>query len=177
VTTMRVVEALDAGPVYLERRVAIGEAETAGELSARLAILGGSLLVETLSGLEGGRLSAHPQEGEPSFCRPIRREDAEVDWQRSAGDLVRRLRAFTPWPGLYTHLGGERVKILDADVSPASESLAPGTFTFEGDALVAAAGDGTALRIRRLQRAGRKPVTGPEFARAVRLPGRFGLQR
>ncbi len=177
VTTMKVEPELDAGPIYLARRVPIGETETAGQLSARLAALGGDLLVETLSSLQGGRLTARPQRGEPTFSRPIRREDAEIDWGRSAEELARRLRAFTPWPGLHTHLGGDRVKILDVEPSTAVVALAPGAFDFVGDALVAAAGEGTALRIRRLQRAGRKPVTAADFARAVRLPGQFGPPR
>lgn len=177
VATMKMEEALDAGPVYLERRVRIGEEETSGELSARLARIGGRLLVETLEGLREGRLSPRAQEGEPTFSRPIRREDAEADWTRSAEELARRLRAYTPWPGLHTHLGGERIKILEARAAPASAPLAPGTFEFDGADLVVSAGGGTALRIRKLQRAGRRPVTGAEFARTVRLPGRFGPPR
>jgi methionyl-tRNA formyltransferase len=177
VMTMKIAAELDAGPIYLERRVTIGETETAGQLSARLAALGGDLLVETLSALRGGRVTARAQQGEPTFTRPIRREDAEIDWETRAEELSRRLRAFTPWPGLHTHLGEERVKILEAEPSPRGASLSPGTFDIDGDTLVAAAGDGTALRIRRLQRAGRKPVTGAEFGRAVRLPGRFGPPR
>ena len=177
VATMRMEEGLDTGPVYLERRVRIGERETAGELSERLARLGGELLVETLEGLAAGRLVPRPQEGEPTLCRPIRREDALVDWQRPAAEIVRRLRAFTPWPGLYTFLEGERVKILDADESPEAFDAPPGTFGLEAGELLAAAGAGTAVRIARLQRAGRKPVSGAEFARAARLPGRFGSAR
>ena len=177
VATMRMEEGLDTGPVYLERRVRIGEKETAGELSSRLAGLGGELLVETLRGLAAGTLSALPQAGEPSFCRPIRREDGAVDWTRSSGELARRLRAYTPWPGLYTFLGSARVKILEADADAGSDSGEPGSFRVEGGRLVASAGEGTALRIERLQRAGRQPVTGAEFARSVQLPGRFERPR
>ncbi len=173
VATMRMEEGLDTGPVYLERCVRIGDRETAGELSSRLAEMGGEILVETLRGLAAGTLSARPQAGEPSFCRPIRREDGAVDWTRSAGELSRRLLAYTPWPGLYTFLGSERVKILEADADAGSASGEPGSFGLEGGQLVASAGEGTALRIERLQRAGRNPVTGAEFARSVQLPGRF----
>jgi methionyl-tRNA formyltransferase len=177
VATMRMEEGLDTGPVYLERRVRIGDRETAGELSSRLAGMGGELLVETLRGLAAATLLARPQTGEPSFCRPIRREDGAVDWTRSASELSRRLRAYTPWPGLYTFLGSERVKILEADAGVGSPSAEPGSFGLEGGRLVAWAGEGTLLRIGRLQRAGRKPVTGAEFARSVQLPGRFESPR
>ena len=114
VVTMKIVEELDAGPIYLERRVAIGESEDAGSLSGRLAVAGAQILIETLRGLEAGTLQARPQTGEPSFCRPIRREQGEVDWTLPAAALEGRLRAYTPWPGLYTFLGNERIKIVSA---------------------------------------------------------------
>jgi methionyl-tRNA formyltransferase len=174
VVTMKIEEGLDTGPLYLERRTAIGEKETAGELSARLSALGAELLVETVRGMAAGGLAAHPQEGEPSFCRPIRREDGEVDWRMPATVLSRRLRAYTPWPGLHTFLGSERVKILAAETASAGSSEAPGTLRLEAGQLIAAAGEGSALRLVRLQRAGRKPVSGAEFGRALQFPGRFG---
>jgi methionyl-tRNA formyltransferase len=173
VVTMRMEEGLDTGPLYLERRVPIGEKETAGELSARLSAPGGELLVETLRGLEAGSLAPRPQEGEVTTCRPIRREDGWIDWRRGARELERALRAYTPWPGLHTFLGSERVKVLEATVGRRPGSDPPGAFRLEDGALVATAGEGTTLRLDRLQREGRKPVTGAEFARGVRLPGRF----
>ena len=177
VATMRMEQGLDTGPILLERRVSIGERETAGELSARLGSLGGELLVETLEGLSAGRIVPRQQAGEPTFCRPIRREDALADWERPADEIARRLRAFTPWPGLYTFLEGERVKILEAEASAHALGAPAGTVAFEGGELLVAAGGGTSLRLLRLQRAGRNPVSGAEFARAARLPARFGHSR
>jgi methionyl-tRNA formyltransferase len=174
VVTMKIVEELDAGPVYLERRVPIGESEDAGSLSRRLAAAGAPVLIETLRGLEAGTLPARPQAGEPSFCRPIRREQGEVDWALPAAALQRRLRAYTPWPGLHTFLGTERIKIVGAGIAAGGRRELPGAFWTEEGKLLAAAGEGTALELRVLQRAGRKPVSGSEFARAVPLPGRFG---
>jgi methionyl-tRNA formyltransferase len=173
VVTMKMEEGLDTGPIYLARRTAIGERETAGELSARLAREGGGLLVETLRRLDAGGLAPRPQPGEPSVCRTIRREDGAVDWSLDAEAIGRRLRAFTPWPGLYTFLGGERVKILDAHPLGASSSLEAGTVAFENGRLLVGAGHGSALVLERLQRAGRTPVTGAEFARAASPPIRF----
>ncbi|HEY1433999.1 MAG TPA: methionyl-tRNA formyltransferase [Thermoanaerobaculia bacterium] len=173
VATMRMEEGLDTGPVYLERRVPIASPESAGELSARLAAIGAELLVATLAGIEAGTLAARPQAGEPTFSRPIRREHGGIDWSRGAAELVRRLRAFTPWPGLFTFLDGERVKILEAREGPSAAPGAPGSFRLQGGDLVAAAGEGTTVVLERLQRAGRKPVTGTEFARSVGVPGRF----
>jgi methionyl-tRNA formyltransferase len=174
VVTMRVSEELDAGPLYLERRAAIGEREDAASLSRRLASEGAELLVETLRGLEAGTLQARPQEGEPSYCRPIRREDGEVNWTLPARLIERKLRAYTPWPGLYTFLAGERIKILAADWRPEAGSGEPGEFRMENGELVVSAGGGSSLLARHLQREGKNAVSGGEFARGVRTPGRFG---
>ncbi len=81
VVTMRIVPELDAGPLYLERKVSIGEREDAESLSGRLARVGAELLVETLRALEEGSLVPRPQAGEATFTRSIRREDARVDWR------------------------------------------------------------------------------------------------
>jgi methionyl-tRNA formyltransferase len=178
VATMKIVPELDAGPVYLVRRVAIGEAEDAASLSDRLARLGSELLVETLEGFGSGALRPRPQEGEPTFSRPLTRADARVDWSRPAAEISRRLRAFTPWPGLHALLGGERVKLLEVEVvGSAGVAGEPGTIRDEGGWPVVTAGEGSALVLRKVQRAGGKPVTGREFlAGANPRPTRFDAQ-
>ena len=174
VVTMRVEEELDAGGIYLERRVTIEAGENAGELSERLAREGASLLYETMRRLSAGDLAARPQAGEPSFCKPIRREDGRIDWTLPAEQIERRLRAYTPWPGVFTFLGRERIKVLDAAAAPGPEGVKPGMLFESAGNAFAAAGEGTALRLSRLQRAGRKPVSGAEFLRGVSaLPARF----
>ena len=175
VVTMRVVEELDAGPLYLARRVPIRPSDDAGLLSHRLSQEGAELLVETLRALERGALEPVPQRGEPTFSRPLRREDGEVDWRAPAEEIARRLRAFSPWPGLYTFLGEERIKLLAAEALPSAPALAPGSLVQEGGQALVGAGGGTALLLRRVQREGRTPVSGAEFARGLpRLPAKLG---
>ena len=174
VVTMRIEEQLDAGPIYLERRVAIEPGENAGALSERLAREGAALLVETLRRLNAGDLKPRPQAGEPSFCRPIRREDGRIDWTLPADEIERRLAAYTPWPGVFTFLGRERIKVLEAQGAPAADGHPPGTLLSSGGAALVRAGEGTALRLLRVQRAGKKPVSGEEFLRGLpALPARF----
>lgn len=175
VVTMRVVEELDAGPLYLAHRVAIRPSDDAGLLSNRLARDGARLLVETLRGLERGSLEPVAQRGEPTHSRPLRREDGEVDWNAPAEEIARRLRAFSPWPGLYTFLGTERLKLLAAETLPGDRPLGPGVLTREGESAVVGAGGGSALLLRRVQREGKTPVSGAEFLRGLaRLPARLG---
>jgi methionyl-tRNA formyltransferase len=173
VVTMRIEEELDAGPIYLERRVAIEPGENAGALSERLAREGAALLVETLRRLAAGDLKPRPQMGEPSYCRPIRREDGRIDWTLPGEQIARRLAAYAPWPGVFTFLSRERIKILEAQPASA-ENHPPGTlFSSNGSAFVAA-GETTALRLLRVQRAGKKPVSGEEFLRGLpTLPALF----
>jgi methionyl-tRNA formyltransferase len=167
VVTMRIVPELDAGPLYLERRFEIGDREDGASLSDRLSRGGAELLAETLRGLEAGELSARPQTGEATFTRPLTREDGRIDWEETAPEIERRLRAYSPWPGLHTVLGRERVKLLELDVfrdgDPGAE---PGTLRIAGGKATVAAGRGTALVLKTVQREGRKPTTGVEFLRA-----------
>lgn len=177
VVTMKIVSELDAGPVYLERRTAIAERDDAASLSERLAGEGAALLVQTLRGLEAGTLSARPQQGEPTFTRPLTREQGRVAWGQTAPEIERRLRAYTPWPGLHSSVNGERVKLLELAVAGCGDpGAAPGTIRDAGGEPTVAAGDGTALVLKRVQREGRKPTTGKEFlrglpARAARFDG------
>lgn len=177
VSTMKIVSELDAGPVYLARKVAIGGREDAASLSDRLARLGGELLVETLRGLAAEALVPRPQSGEPTFSRPLTREDARVDWSRPAAEIERRLRAFTPWPGLYGILGGERVKLIEIEAAaPGGTEREPGTLREEAGWPVVEAGEGSALVLKKVQRAGRRPVTGREFLDGLQpRPARFDV--
>jgi methionyl-tRNA formyltransferase len=175
VVTMKVVPELDAGPVYLERRIPIGDQEDAASLSERLAREGGDLLVETLRGLDAGSLVARAQEGEATYTRPLTRADGGVDWTLPADEIERRLRAFRPWPGLHGEIGGERVKILDLERADGIVSARePGSVWQERGRTLVAAGGGSALVLKKVQRAGRRPVDGTEFLRGIPTrPTRF----
>ncbi|MFN2385405.1 MAG: methionyl-tRNA formyltransferase [Thermoanaerobaculia bacterium] len=176
VVTMRVEPELDSGPVYLRRRVAIGAAENAETLGRRLAVEGASLLVETLRGLDRGTLRPTPQAGDVTFTRPLKREDGEADWDLPAGELERRLRAYTPWPGLFSFSNGIRVKILEARLGPPL-AAEPGELRIAGGQALVGAGRGTSLEILRAQREGRPPVTGLELARALPPGSRLGVRQ
>ena len=174
VVTMKIVSELDAGPLYLERRIGITDREDAASLSERLAREGAQLLVETLRGLGAGTISPRPQGGEPTFTRPLTREHGRVDWGKTASEIERRLRAFAPWPGLHTFLDGERIKLLDLDVAADGDrAKGPGAIWSDGEGAKVAAGDGTAVRLLSVQRAGRKPVSGAELVRQISPHARF----
>ncbi len=172
VSIMRMEAGMDTGPVYAVARSPIAAEEDAGSLSARLAREGAELLVATLPSIESGTAVAVPQEGSlATLCPKIRREDGQADFSRPAEELVNRLRAFTPWPGLFAFRGGRRVKLLAARAAAGRAGAAPGEVLSAGEEVVVACGEG-ALALARLQAEGRKPLDSATFVRGERVaPG------
>ena len=170
-TTFRLVEAMDAGPVYGVMTERIRPDDTTGDLLARLAEGGAGLLVATLDGLADGSLVARPQQEEGvSYAPKIEVDDARVDWRHPAVAIDRQVRACTPAPGAWTTYAGERVKlgpVLLTDpamglVLPAGE-LAVG----KREVLV---GTGThAVRLGDVRANGKRQMPAADWARGVRL--------
>ena len=178
VTTMLMEAGLDTGPILLQRSTTIGEDEDAPSLAGRLAVLGAALVLETVAGLEDGRLHPVPQDGALATVAPrLAKRDGFVEWSLDAISIWRRVRAFRPWPGSTTLCGGEPLKLLE--VRPLERTGAgaapPGTLLGLADGCVAvAAGAGTTLGLARVQRPGRRAIGAEEFLRAERLvPGRI----
>jgi len=175
VSLMRMDEGLDTGPVYARVPVAIGEHETAGELKARLAELGGQLLVSKLPDVLAGRLVAEPQPATGvTYAPKVKKEDARLDWTLPAIDLARRVRAYNPEPGARFALDGEIVKCWRARALEGAGGP-PGTVVAvpkrAGEGIHVACGQGV-LSLLELQRPGRGRVTAREYASQVDLAGR-----
>lgn len=174
VTTMLIDAGLDTGPILLARSTSIGPEETAPELEARLAGMGGELLVETLAGLASGAVRPVPQDPQAATLAPIlRKEDGRLDWSWTAEVIERRIRAFQPWPGTTAVLGERAVKLWRARVDPARAEAAPGTVTALGrDHVLVACGEGTVLRLLEVQPENGRRMGAAAFAAGARLaPG------
>ncbi|HJW49542.1 MAG TPA: methionyl-tRNA formyltransferase, partial [Candidatus Limnocylindria bacterium] len=118
VTLMEGTAAVDEGPILAQERTAIGEAETAGDLTRRLAVLGAGLLERELPRYVAGELRGSPQDGSNATLAPkLTTREGELDFARPAEELARRVRAFTPEPGAWTTLRGERLVVAEASVS------------------------------------------------------------
>ena len=173
VTTMMIDEGLDTGPILLKRATPIGAEETTPELEARLAAIGGTLLVETIDGLARGTVTPVPQDHAAATHAPIlRKEDGRIDWSAPAEVIARRVRGLAPWPGTTTTWAGGDLKILRARPEASGASAEPGTILANDDGLLVACGAGTALRILEVQPASRRPMPAPAFAAGARIvPG------
>ncbi len=151
ITIMRVVEALDAGPMLLKRAIAIHPTETAGELHDRLARLGAETLTEVLAMLEAGTIIPVPQdESEVTYATKITKEEAHLDWSLPAAELARRVRAFNPWPVAFAHFEDQVLRIWRAEVVDRSSEEVPGTIIQAKKHLEVATGEG-GLRLLEVQ--------------------------
>jgi methionyl-tRNA formyltransferase len=172
VCTFLIDEGMDTGPLLLSAAVPVEPGEDAGHLTARLAMVGARLAVETLDGLEDGRLEPTPQpEHGASLAPKVRPEEARLDFTLPARRLADAVRAFTPAPGAWTTLRGRRLKVVRAAVAPpgAEDGLEPGGLALApGGRLLAGTGAG-ALELVEVQPEGRRAMPGAAFANGARL--------
>ncbi len=166
VTIMQMDEGLDTGPMLLREQVAIGPEMTAGDLHDALAALGARMIVDTLASVEAGTVEpvAQPQAG-ITYAEKLRKEEAAIDWRRPAADILLTVRAFNPFPGAFFLFGGERFRVLEADILPLHGDRG---HVLDGD-LAIACGD-RAIRPRDIQRQGRKPMPLEELLRGFAIP-------
>lgn len=164
VCIMQMEAGLDTGPVLLQEAVKIGAQETTGQLHDRLSSLGARLIVEVLARLDDLRAVPQPEAG-VTYAAKIDKSEARVDWSRPAAEVDRLIRGLSPFPGAWCEVGGERIKLLGSAM--AEGQGAPGVVL--DAALTVACGTG-AVRLLRLQRAGRAAQDANEFLRGMPLP-------
>ena len=169
ITTMLMDVGLDTGDMLVKRATAIGPFETAGELHDRLALLGRETIEETLRRLCAGTLAPQKQDDGASCYAPmLKKEDGRIDWSRSAVEIHNQVRGLDPWPGAYTSLDGETLKL--AATAPEDGGGATGTvLSADAGGMRVACGAGV-LRIGALQLPGKKRLPAAEFLRGRPLP-------
>jgi len=155
---------LDTGPVLLRRETEIGQTETTGALHDRLSRMGAEAIVEALARLDD--LTPEPQADEGvTYAAKIDKAEARVDWSRPCRQVDRLIRGLSPFPGAWCEHRGERIKLLGSSI--AQEQGAPGEVL--DDRLTVGCGSG-AVRISRLQRAGRAAQDAESFLLGHALP-------
>jgi methionyl-tRNA formyltransferase len=189
VTTMLMDAGLDTGAILMQREDPLDPSDTTPEVAARFAQMGAELLVETLDSWGEGTLEPIPQDDSAATLAPrFKKQDGEIDWDRPAVEIDRQVRALQPWPGAFTFVGGQRLRIWAADPSRsegredpagstlfpneplASASLAAGTVAGSGpEGLFVACGGGELLRLDEVQLAGRKRQAVGDFLRGNEL--------
>ncbi len=169
---------MDTGPLLMQsKRMPIQADERADTLTSRLFATGAEMLPKALFGIAHGDLEPqHQDDASASIAKLVQKSDGEIDWNLSADRIERMMRAYHPWPGIFTKMKGEQLKLLSLRKGIAETPLTndqPGLVSIDDQGqLVALAGDREWLALEKLQLAGRKPLPGPEFLRG--LPGIVG---
>jgi len=197
ITIMQMDAGLDTGPMWLERITQISPQDTAAILHDRLAALGAEAIVAALARIADGSISARPQPSEgATYAAKVRKDEALIDWSKSAPQLDRQVRAFNSWPVAETRLHGQQLRIWEAtaieqtasanspspacgrgqgvrvaSVLPSASNAKPGSVVVaNSEGIYVATGAGL-LKLTRVQLAGRKAVTAAEFLHAHPLDG------
>ncbi len=168
VSIMVVDKNIDAGPLLAQIETNISSVETAESLSNRLFVLGAHLLVQILPNWFSGKLDfTHQNASMATYTRKFVKEDGKIQWKNTAHEICARLRAFSPWPGVYTHWSGNILKIIEAypieNVSPGR----PGTVIMldkNPKSIGVCTGNGIVI-ITRLRLAGRRDTDTWSFTR------------
>ncbi len=177
ITIMRLDAGLDTGPMLARAVLAIEPSDTSETLAERLAPLGAKTLLPVLDALRAQRPVAEiaqPPTG-ATYARKLRKDEGLVDWRRDASSLERQIRAFTPWPGVRTLIGGAAVRVGAAHIVEASRTAEPGMVLEVGPELVIATGHG-ALAVSALQAANARMQPAGAFLQAhpLRIGDRVG---
>ncbi len=171
VTIMRVVKALDAGPMMATVRRAIGPDETSDVVEADLARLGAPLLVSVVDQLAEGAAIETPQDDRAAtYAHRLTKDDGLVEWRRPAAAIHNLIRGLHPWPHAFSFLDGRRLILLRSALDQRESTAAPGTIVeAAGDRLIVATGQGT-LRLLHIQPEGKRPLPARDFLAGHRLP-------
>ena len=184
ITIMQMDAGLDTGPILSSRAVEILPDETAPDLSTRLASLGAELLSETLPLIEQDRIQPVSQDDRQATYAPmLEREDGVIDWQVSAHQIARRVRAFQPWPGTYTRFRGSRLMIRraiaiqakdDEHVDEEHRGFIDGAqpsaiVAMDKSGITIACAGPSLLRLEELQIEGKRRMSARDFANGMRL--------
>lgn len=174
VTIMRVVKALDAGPLISAVPHPIGPDDTSSEVARALALAGGEALVAAVDLIAEGTARETPQDdAQSTYAHRLEKADGSVDWAQPAKAIHNQIRGLHPWPHAYSDLDGERTILLRSQVETeqnVGRTVEPGEIVEAGgDILSVQTGKGV-LRILELQREGRRAVSAREFLAGRRLP-------
>jgi methionyl-tRNA formyltransferase len=162
---MKMDVGLDTGPVMLTATTPISESDTTGDVHDRLCVLGAGIMVEALAALETGPVVLEQQAEEGVTIAPkVSAAEARIDWTQTGEQAAARIRGMSPFPGAWFELDGQRIKVLHAIADTGAG--APGSVL--DDELNVACGSG-AVRLTRLQRAGKGQMTAEEFQRGARI--------
>ena len=169
VTIMRITEQMDAGPILLQREIAIHRDETQATLKTKLAELGAQAMLEALAQIARGEIRELEQdESQVTYCKPVKKEDSVIDWRLDAKRIEAMTRAYDPWPIARTKLGGQELLIFSAEIADGAAEDVPGTIVSVDPKPIVQCGIGRLILLE-VQAPGRKRMAAADFMRGRRV--------
>jgi methionyl-tRNA formyltransferase len=163
ITIMKMDAGLDTGPMLTQRAIPLAADETGETLHDKLSVIGAELLIATLPAYLGGEITPQPQDDSLSTFAPrIDKSEGRIDWNTSAAQIERTVRAFTPWPGTFTEWNGKQLKVLAGSVLEGN--AAPGRVIQHNGQIAIGTGDGLFVPTR-VQLQGKNAVATTDFVR------------
>lgn len=164
-TIFKMAEKMDAGDIIIAQEVKILPEENALDLAGRLSLFGADLVLKAVDILASDKETLSLQnEDKATYAHKIGKEDGKINWQNSAVQILNQIRAFQPWPGAYTHIGGKLLKIIKAQILNENKDKAKPGMVLSDKELIVATGDGC-LKILVLQLEGKKAMPSEDFLR------------
>ena len=171
VTIMRMDEGMDTGDILSQKEVPLEDEETAETLHDKLAFLGAPLLLETVSRMKRGEVTPIRQDSsQVTYAPPLKKEDGRIDWRREAVEIDRQVRAFSPWPGAYTLVEEQFLKIYRGEVRGGKPGENAGKVLWVGMNFIEVGTGGGSFLIKEVQREGKKRMTIREFLAGHPVP-------
>ncbi len=169
VTIFQLSPRVDAGDILVQQRLVIGDDETAGELYERLKMKGAELLIRAIDGMADGSVIPVPQTDEGVSRAPkLEKEDGEIDWSKSAGDIRNLIRGTNPFPGAFTLWRNKLLKVHRATVDTGMGEAGTVLGADGKRGLIVGTGEGV-LALEEVQPAGKKRMSGADFVRGYRI--------
>ena len=171
VTIMRMDEGMDTGDILSQKEIPLEDGETAETLHDKLASLGAPLLLETVSRMKRGEVTPIRQDSsQVTYAPPLKKEDGRIDWRKGAAEIDRQVRAFSPWPGAYTLVEEQFLKIFRGEVREETPGGNAGKVLWVGMDFIEVGTGGGSFLIKEVQREGKKKMTIREFLAGHPIP-------
>jgi methionyl-tRNA formyltransferase len=175
ITIFEISAHMDAGDIWTQEEVIIDPDDTCGSYQQRLGELAASLLLETMEQIFSDKIRKYSQDNSlATLARPVKKSEGRVDWNLPAQRLVNKLRAFTPWPGLFFSMGNRQIKIISAGIYRQFHQVQTGDIiALDARSMKVACGQGSVLEITGIQPEGKKEMSPRQYSLGNHFPKRL----
>jgi len=167
---MLMEKGMDTGPVILSRSIDIYQSDNAQRIHDKLSNITAEILIDAIKGYTIGNIEPVPQkEIGIKYANKIEKTEAEIDWEEESKEIYNKIRAFDPFPGTFTFLHNNLIKIVSSRLGNNTHESEPGTIIEVGKKIIVACGKKTTLEIVSLQKPGKKIISTIEFLNGTKI--------